>query len=456
MEPLTFKIITDADDAGVKKYDQSLGGLNTTSQKAGAALRSFSRQALEAKSGTELAAAGANALSQAFQKSLLATSVIGGIKIVSDQIKNMGNTIKEAGQATATALSQVQKLGETTSFEDASKKANVFQSALDENIKRLNEIRGGNWFVKLQGDITGVTRELEAQNQSLQRNIDAQIAFGLEVEKQRKFRMIGMTEEAKAQQAIDDRRAKNLEEAAKIKDPTLRVEAEKAAVDISRLEQADLAKRETEKRNLEQNKKIIEDQKIADMRRKDAMDEYQRGLDRQNEKTAQESKDFFERVKKGESLKKESVALQEKVLDAQDRVNEARKRVVEADAKVADILLRAAGTGRGVGQRATSAEIGAQRASERAFQQEQRRLTEEAFEDFKLASDIVGLPSDRYAFNRMQKERLEERAKQTAAQPFTQQEEARKSLSSAESYLSNIEHLLKTTMDELKTYAHVR
>lgn len=455
MEPLTFKIITDADDAGVKKYDQSLGGLNTTSQKAGAALRSFSRQALEAKSGTELAAAGANALSQAFQKSLLATSVIGGIKIVSDQIKNMGNLIKEAGQATATALSQVQKLGETTSFEDASKKANIFQSALDENIKRLNEIRGGNWFVKLQGDITGVTRELEAQNQTLQRNIDAQIAFGLEVEKQRKLRMIGMTEEAKAQQAIDDRRARNLEEAAKIKDPTLRDEAQKAAVDISRLEQADLAKKETEKRNLEQNKKIIEDQKIADMRRKDAMDEYQRGLDQQNEKTAQESKDFFDRIKKGEDLKKESVALQEKTLDAQDRVDAARKRVVEADAKVADLLLRATGTGRGFGQRASSAEIGAQKAAERAFQSEQRKLLSQSYEDFKLASEIAGLPSNRYAFNRYQQEKLEKKARQEAQAPFTEQKEAKDALNSAESYLENIEKLLEDNLTELRTYAAV-
>ncbi len=81
-----------------------------------------------------------------------------------------------------------------------------------------------------------------------------------------------------------------------------------------------------------------------------------------------------EKIQKHKERSEENlIKYQEKQLDAQDRVNEARKRVVEADAKVANILVSASGTGRGVGQRATSAEIGAQRASERAFQQEQTK-----------------------------------------------------------------------------------
>jgi hypothetical protein len=220
------------------------------------------------------------------------------------------------------------------------------------------------------------------------------------------------------------------------------------------------AEDEFDKKQSQQELKLID----ADIAGAEAAAKIARQSDRDAAKQAEESLNrlYEERAKKEEEIRKkqekatkESVLLQEKVLDAQDRVNEARKRVIEADAEVADLTLKASGTGRGAGQRATSLEIGAQRAAERAFQNEQRRLTRQAYEDFKLASEVAGQPADRYSFNREQQRRLEEQQRQAAREPFNQQEEAQKNLQSSEAYLKAINKLLEDNLNELKTYAHV-
>lgn len=454
MEPLTFKILTDADDSGVKKYEKSLGGLNTTSQKTNAALRSFGRELLEAKSGTDVAAAGANALSQALQKSLAATAIIGGVKILSDGIKRMAEIVKSAGDTTRNALVEVEKLGETTSFDEATKKAQLFQSALTENEKKLGEIKSGNWFVKLQADITGVTKELEAQNATLQRNINAEIAYGLEVEKQRKLRLLGLSEEEKAREKIDQERDKRLKDAQKITDPALRAAAEETAIDISRIDMAKLGQEETKRRNLDENRKIIEDQKIKDFQRKDEMDEFQRGLDQKSEKTKEESANFYKRLEDKKRLDKEAVDLQEKQLSAQDRVNAAREKLVQAEGDVAQIVATGKGSGRGIGQRKSSLEIGIEKSMERGAAMTQKAMIAVEREKIKAELRSRNKPSDAYAVDREVARRAEASARQAAQAPFSTAEQARDDLASAESYLANIETLLTTTLEELKTYAH--
>lgn len=462
-EPLILKVQADTQGVpeGFNRITRSAEGLDISSRKASNAIKGFVQDLAQARDGADVASAALGAFSKILGTSLAATGVVIAGKAIIDSFQKVSTIVEETKDRIAKASSEIKKSGLDVGFSQAAGEAKRLSDEAETartSIEKLDK----SFLMGLIATITGAREELGKLAQEADQLSQQRLFEGARAERIRAEERMGLEGGALAIRDIQERLGKELQ-AVNILTPEGAAAANelrrKAELDIQAIQKK--GRDEIAKKEAQQELKQIE----ADISGAKAAADIARKFDEEAARKAEEQVKKLEEqgVKKQEEIQKnqektikESVALQEKVLDAQDRVNEARKRVVEADAKVARILLRAAGTGRGVGQRATSAEIGAQGASERAFQQEQRRLTEEAFEDFKLASDIVGLPSDRYAFNRMQKERLEERAKQTAAQPFTQQEEARKSLSSAESYLSNIEHLLKTTMDELKTYAHVR
>lgn len=462
-EPLILKVQADTQGVpeGFNRITRSAEGLDISSRKASNAIKGFVQDLAQARDGADVASAALGAFSKILGTSLAATGVVIAGKAIIDSFQKVSTIVEETKDRIAKASSEIKKSGLDVSFAQASAEAKKLSDEAEtarENIEKLDK---ENFLMGLISTIQGARQELTQMAQDAEKLSQQRLFEGARAERIRAEERVGLEGGALAIRDVQERLGKELQ-AVNILTPEGAAAANelrrKAELDIQAIQkkgQDEIAKKEAQQELKQIEADISGAKAAADIARKFDEEAARKAEEQVKKLEEQRAKKQEEIQKNQEKSIKESVALQEKVLDAQDRVNEARKRVVEADAKVADILLRAAGTGRGVGQRATSAEIGAQRASERAFQQEQRRLTEEAFEDFKLASDIVGLPSDRYAFNRMQKERLEERAKQTAAQPFTQQEEARKSLSSAESYLSNIEHLLKTTMDELKTYAHV-
>ena len=363
MEPLTFKIITDADDSGVKKYDSSLGGLNTTSQKAGAALRAFSRDALEAKSGADLAAAGANALSQALQKSLGATAAIGAVKIISDQIKNMAGVLREVGNETAKAVAQIQKLGEPKGIAEATKQADLLSAALEKTQQRIGEISSSNLVTRGLASITGVKAELEAQAATLQRLRDATILLGLESEAANKKALIGASDYDKAFLEINKKLQQNLLLVQQIKDENLRAAAQKRADDIASIElMSVMEKQEADRaeKSMEYRQKIRDAEHKAQISFRDAIIEAEK-LGEEFDKADEERKNkYIERAKE-----------RIKAIDNEIKALEARNEALRSG-MAEDVLLTS--LSRGPGQAPTSEEVGYLKKADREVEAERQRI----------------------------------------------------------------------------------
>ena len=128
MEPLIFKIETQADDSGVRQYDKSLSGLDVSSKKASGALKSFSRELLQAKSGADVAAAGAESLSRVLEKSLAGAVIVGGVKIISDQINKMSEVLRSSAEAASAAVTQLERMGEIKGIDDATRATTILNS----------------------------------------------------------------------------------------------------------------------------------------------------------------------------------------------------------------------------------------------------------------------------------------------------------------------------------------
>lgn len=311
-EPLTFKIITDADDSGIRKYDKSMEGLNVSSRRASAALNSFSRELLQAKSGADVASASAESLAHIFHQGIAGALVIGGFKIVSDQIKSMAEMIHGVGEETAGAVTQLKRMGEPGNLADAVKGADMLDQKLDAVTKKLEAIKGGNFFSKFLSDITGTTEELEKNRKTTQLLIDSQLALGFATEKQNAMRVSGATEEQKSAETINQKYAERVKIAERITDANARAGAMEDIQAIKSAETYDL---------------------------------------------------------KTKLLKKQEDQLN-KIAEADEKLTKAREASATREGQIAQLLGAAGGSARGAGQRKTSFEIGMERASKQATQKE--------------------------------------------------------------------------------------
>jgi len=57
IEPLVFKIITDADDSGIKKYHRGLDDIDISGRKASTTIRSFVAELDQSTSGADFGSA---------------------------------------------------------------------------------------------------------------------------------------------------------------------------------------------------------------------------------------------------------------------------------------------------------------------------------------------------------------------------------------------------------------
>jgi hypothetical protein len=461
-EPLILKVQADTQGVpeGLNRVTRSAEGLDVSSRKASVAIKGFVQDLAQARDGADVASAALGAFSKILGTSLAATGVVIAGKAIVDSFQKVATIVEETRDRIAKASAEIKKSGLDVGFSQASAEAKRLSDEAESaraSIEKLDK----SFLLGLVATITGAREELGKLAQESEKLSQQRLFEGARAERIRTEERAGLEGGALQVRDVQERLAKELQ-AVNVLTPEGAAAAnelrKRAELDIQAIRKK--AEDEFYQKQSQQELKLID----ADIAGAEAAAKIARQSDRDAAKQAEESLNrlYEERAKKEEEIRKkqekatkESVLLQEKVLDAQDRVNEARKRVIEADAEVADLALKASGTGRGAGQRATSLEIGAQRAAERAFQNEQRRLTRQAYEDFKLASEVVGQPADRYSFNREQQRRLEEQQKQAAREPFNQQEEAQKNLQSSEAYLKAINKLLEDNLNELKTYAHV-
>ncbi|NDB81992.1 MAG: hypothetical protein EB127_04520 [Alphaproteobacteria bacterium] len=397
MDPAVFTIVTDADDTALKSYDKSMGGVSTSSKKAANALKAFGKDALQAKDGAELATAGAEALSHAFKMGLAGTAVVAGAKLVSDTIKEMAGSIKEVASITREAVSELQRMGDPKNLAEATKGIELLSKSLDAQKAKLGEITSGNWFTQLAGNITGATKEIEAQIKTIENLKGVQIAYGMAVELNFQKSTAGLSAEEKAYYTIEERLQKNLELVSQIKDETLRAQAETDAKAIA-LSEKRLLELEAEKKS----KKVL--QEIAAERAKEELKLIETEIKARNDAQAIE-RNFEEERKKNhlEELKRSAEridSLRQEIKALTEKAQAQAKSITQAGNEMAQTALAQGGSGRGPNARKTSTEIAGERAYQQGRLEGNRITTEAARAEARKRLESRGEPSDGYAVNR--------------------------------------------------------
>jgi hypothetical protein len=210
MEPLIFKIETQADDSGVRKFDKSVGGLDVSSKKASGALKSFAQDIAQARDGADVASATLGAFSRILGSSLAATGVIIAVKTVIDGFSKIDQAVKESEKAVADAFAGMEKAGEALSFAEAVGQAKTFESTaykIREEIKKINES-------PLLNIIDGLMQSTDRMRELAKQSEDQAIAIrraGAESELAHLVRIKGLDAEGKALAANERSLQKELE-----------------------------------------------------------------------------------------------------------------------------------------------------------------------------------------------------------------------------------------------------
>jgi len=460
MEPLIFKIETQADDSGVRKFDKSVGGLDSSAKKASAALGSFSRDLLNARSGADVAAAGADALSRVLQKSLAGAVVIGGIKIVADQIEQMAQVIRSAGEATGAAVTQLERMGEVKGLEDATRAVGVLEGSLDGVNKQLGSIKDGNWFTKIIDGATGTSKELEQQRATLERLRDGQIALGFAAERSSAERIQGLTDEQKQYDAIDQRLNKRLELADKISNQSLKAAAIQDANALAEIEKRNLTIKLTE----EQGKKEAD---LATQREKDAAAELA-AMEKIREAQQKRFNELYDAEVKSQEQMQKRIDAELKAEEAkaarkqelQQNLDQAQKSQNQNRAEQAGSIASSISGGsasRG-GGRPTSYELGLQKRTGIAYEKgrteaadaEMQRTIDQIKQERAAAGD-TRFTGKTDAMNRMAEEAVKAAEAQGKASSGTN--EMAKSVETAQSELSNFSDTTSTASYETDTFS---
>jgi len=210
MEPLIFKIETQADDSGVRKFDKSIGGLDVSSRKASGALKSFAQDIAQARDGSDIASAALGAFSRILGSSLAATGVIIGVKTVIDGFSKIEQAVKESEKAVADAFAGMESSGKALTFADAVGQAKTFEGVakkITEEIKKINES-------PMLNIIDGLMQSTDRMRELAKQSEDQAIAIrkaGAEAELAHLSRIKGLDAEGKALAANERALEKELE-----------------------------------------------------------------------------------------------------------------------------------------------------------------------------------------------------------------------------------------------------
>jgi len=374
MEPLVFKIETQADDTGVRNYDKSLGGLDVSSRKASGALKNFSHELINAKSGADIAAAGAESLSRILEKSLAGVVVIGGIKIVTDQINKMSEILRAVGESTAAAVTQLERMGDIKGIDDAIRGIGIVNQSLDTTTQKLGSIQEGNWFTKFIASTTGATEELKKQQITLEKLRDSLLAYGFASERKNAEEMSQLDDEQKQYYEIQQKLIKRLELIDQIKNADDRASATRDANALAGIETQNLT-----------NKLMEEQSKKEEELHQKRIKEFDERAKKERELAEAQQKRFNDlynaEIKAEEATQKRIDANNEKEKKIQELTQNVTKAKEEYKQQVggAALEITKAGTGGSgsTGGRETSYERGVRLSGERAYKEGRRQRADE-------------------------------------------------------------------------------
>lgn len=383
MEPLIFKIETQADDSGVRKYEKSLDGVNISSRKASGALKSFVQDIAQARDGTDVASAALGAFSRVLGSSLAGTGIIIAGKALIDAFAKIDEAVKQSEMAVSEAFAGMDRAGKAMSFAEATGQAKNFEGVAEKIRKKIKEINDSP-FTSIIDNITQSTKLMDIQATIAENQAREIKRMGAESELAHLKRMQGLDDENKALELNARALEKELDgiDAIKESETALAVTRKyQMQADEIRAKFADeRSKQESEnadKRQKEIQAQIKAEKELAEAQQKRFNDLYDAEI------KAQEAtqKRIDANIKAQEEEQKKLEGMQKAV----DEGKGAQKKSVGAGA--AELSARPAG------QRATSFEAGLRQSIPRAEEQGRREAREAVRKDIGEQLKAQGKPS---------------------------------------------------------------
>jgi len=189
-------------DKAIAQTTKSLKGLSISGERAGGAFRNFSQTLSEAKTGADVAAGAADSLSKIIGKSLAGAVAVGAVKLFTDQIDKMSESVKESALSASKAFDDIEKAGAAMSLAEAQSQVKGLEtniSALQTKLDDLDRSPFQNFIAKT----TGARQELEALQTSQERLRDTELAAGMTSQNISEVKMAALDEEGKALEKIN-------------------------------------------------------------------------------------------------------------------------------------------------------------------------------------------------------------------------------------------------------------
>jgi len=368
MEPLVFKIETQADDSGVRKYEKSLDGVNVSSRKASGALKSFVQDIAQARDGTDVASAALGAFSRILGSSLVGTGIIIAGKALIDAFAKIDEAVKQSEMAVSEAFAGMDKAGKAMSFAEATGQAKNFEGVAENIRKKIKEINDSP-FTSIIDNITQSTKLMDIQATIAENQAREIKRVGAESELAHLKKMQGLDAENKALELNSRALEKELDgiDAIKESETALAITRKyQLQADEIRSKFADeRSKKETE--NAEKRQKEIEAQikaekELAEAQQKRFNDLYDAEI--KAEEATQKRIDANNKAEQERSAKASTLTA-----DVVTAKEEQQRRV---GSSAFDIARAGTGGSGSTGARETSFESGLRQSAEREFRAGQR------------------------------------------------------------------------------------
>lgn len=454
MEPLTFKIITDADDTGVRRYEKSLSGVDVTGRKASSAIKGFVGDLQNAQSVSDVTSSALNALTKILGTSLAATGVVVVGKLLVDAFNKVNEAVKESTKSVESANKEISKIAMAgSSFETASRSADILNKTADDLRKNLEKINES----KLQSFIAGLTGAREKMEELLSSTTK-------QAQEQQKQAIVQRLIELERNATLDETTKKIAAQQKPYQELMVLVRM----LGDEELERAVIAASQAEARRTQAEEQGKLDLKLIEERKK-SEEERIKELQKLEEDAAKQELKLIEATSKGkqEAYQVEKTFQQELIQKDQERLGvigktiagiEARKKALAEELATVQAILaaeagRSGGTGRGPGQRPSSFEVGMEAAIFRAELKAMSEVAKETRESIREELKARGQSSRNYDVDREIIKRTTEERKNSIKELAEKEKELKKEIESLKKEaeeLSKEQDKLTNSLEEAK------
>jgi len=182
-------------DKAIANTKASIDGLKVSGEKASGAFKNFSRSLAEARDASDVAASAANSLANIVGRSLMGAFAVGGVKLFTDQINRMGESVKATATEAQQAFDNIEKAGQAMSLSEATSQVSQLDALLASTGKKLSELDRSP-FQNFIAGATGARVAMEELVGTSQKLRDMKLAEGLATENANAEFSAGLDEQA--------------------------------------------------------------------------------------------------------------------------------------------------------------------------------------------------------------------------------------------------------------------